>query len=162
VKRTLIVAWIITLVVAALPYRTSAAAPRCYPASRFAVLSGGMVQDTLTGLVWQQDGSGARAGCGGIGLTCSWAGAKTYCSGLSLGGNSGWRLPTVKELSSIVDFTVRGPAIDQTAFPSTPSEEFWTSSPLAGSSGAAWSVYFYGGSSNYNPVSVGNRVRCVR
>ena len=164
-KRTLIFAWIITLVVAALPSRPPAAAPRCYPTSRFAVLSGGMVQDTLTQIVWQRDGSGTRAGCSGSGqLTCTWAEAQAYCSGLTLGGYSDWRLPTVKELSSIVDFTVAspGPTIDQTAFPSTPATWFWTSSPYAGSSGDAWYVYFNLGYSLYNDVGNGNRVRCVR
>jgi len=57
-------------------------------------------------------------------------------------------LPTVKELSSIVDFTVAGPAINQTAFPSTPADRFWTSSPYAGSSGYAWDVFFYDGFSS--------------
>jgi len=124
-----------------------------------------MVQDTLTQIVWQRDGSGTRAGCSGSGqLTCTWAEAQAYCSGLTLGGYSDWRLPTVKELSSIVDFTVAspGPTIDQTAFPSTPATWFWTSSPYAGSSGDAWYVYFNLGYSLYNDVGNGNRVRCVR
>lgn len=44
-------------------------APRCYPISRFVELTGGLVRDTLTELVWQQDGSGTR--CSGSGnSTC--------------------------------------------------------------------------------------------
>ena len=65
------------------------------------------------------------------------------------------------ELRTIVDQTVYGPAINQTAFPSTPTW-FWTSSPYAGSSGNAWDVYFYLGNSDYSVVGNFNRVRCVR
>jgi len=65
------------------------------------------------------------------------------------------------ELRTIVDQTVYGPAINQTAFPSTPTW-FWTSSPYAGSSGNAWHVYFHNGNSFYSVVGDGNRVRCVR
>jgi hypothetical protein len=78
------------------------------PLSRFVVVSGGLVQDTLTSLVWQQQPSTT---------TMSLADAQTYCSS----AGSGFRLPTLKELLSIVDLTVTsGPPIDQTAFPNTP------------------------------------------
>ena len=86
--------------------------------------------------------------------------ANTYCAGLSLGG-SGWRLPTLTELESIVDTAYR-PTIDPTAFPSTPADWFWTSSPYVGSSGFGWIVYFNYGSSAYDDTASTNRVRCVR
>lgn len=142
---------------------------RCYPTSRFVVLAGGLAQDTLTGLVWQQDGSGTRAGCSGSGnLTCTWAEAQAYCTGLG----SGFRLPTVRELLSIVDFTVASELpinpdlpvtlISHTAFPNTPAEEFWTSSPTADSSGDEFIVTFDGGESYGSAVGDDYRVRCVR
>jgi len=67
------------------------------------------------------------------------------------------------ELRTIVDFTVTsGATIDATAFPSTPAEPFWTSSPYAGSSGNAWLVYFHLGYSSSYDVGGSDRVRCVR
>ena len=67
------------------------------------------------------------------------------------------------ELRTIVDFTVTsGATIDATAFPSTPAEPFWTSSPYAGSSGYAWLVNFYYGYSVFIDVGSYDRVRCVR
>jgi len=65
------------------------------------------------------------------------------------------------ELRTIVDQTVYGPAINQTAFPSTPTW-FWTSSPYAGSSGYAWYVDFDSGYSGNGDVGSYYRVRCVR
>jgi hypothetical protein len=124
------------------------AASRCVPNKRFVVLSGGLVSDTLTKLVWQQQASTANM---------TWAVAQTYCP-------LGFRLPTVKELISIVDLTVAYPApsIDQTAFPGTPGRTFWTSSPLAGSSGYAWGVYFGYGYLGVFDVASYFSVRCVR
>jgi len=151
-KRTLFAAWIFAVAIIIWPVAPSAAAPRCYPAplSRFVVLGGGLVRDTLTQLVWQQQASTT---------TMTWADAKTYCAN----AGSGFRLPTVKELVSIVDLTVTsGATIDQTAFPNTPAETFWTSSPSAVSSGNAWGVYFdYGGSFSI-VIGYSSRVRCVR
>jgi hypothetical protein len=131
---------------------------------QYAVTADGLtVVDKITGLIWQRDGLGLRGGCSGDGnLTCNWAEAQAYCAGLSLGGLSGWRLPAVMELRTIVDYTRVSPAIDQRAFPSTPSEWYWTSSPSAGSSGYAWYVYFDSGYSLCNGVGNYYRVRCVR
>jgi len=138
---------------------------RCYPTDRFVVVKGGLVQDTLTGLVWRQDGSDTRNGCSGSGnLTCTWAEAQAYCAGLG----SGFRLPTLKELLSIVDFTVAsGPMINQTAFPNTPfssatADSFWTSSPYAGLPGYVWNLWFLSGGPGTGQASGYGRVRCVR
>lgn len=146
------------------PLTPSRAASRCSPKTRFAVLDGGLVRDTLTNLLWQQDGSGTRVGCAN-GTACTWAEAKAYCAGLSLGTFSGFRLPTVKELSSLVDLTVTSDAkINQAAFPDTRTTEFWTSSPYAGSSlsGWAWIVRFSDGVSFFEAPGNTLLVRCVR
>lgn len=126
---------------------------RCYPADRFAVYSAGLVDDTLTGLVWQQEASTT---------TMSFTDAQTYCSS----AGSGFRLPTLKELFSIVDHTVTsGPQIDQTAFPNTPAEGFfWVSPPCAGSSCPEWGIDFSSssGSTFFNPgITSSLRTRCV-
>jgi hypothetical protein len=121
------------------------------PPGRYTV-SAGTVKDNQTGLTWQQ---AADAN------TCTWANAKAYCSGLSLAG-TGWRLPLRGELVTLVDLTRSSPAIDPTAFPSTPLERFWSSSPHVAASGSAWFVEFSAGYFNNDAVSSANRVRCVR
>ena len=120
-----------------------------------------IVTDTSTGLVWQRDGSGSRANCA-QNPACTWAESQAYCTGLTLDG-SGWHLPTLTELQSIVDTTVTsGPKINQTAFPNTPAGAFWTSTPVAGLSSGALMVTFYGGGSGPYDVSNPFHVRCVR
>jgi Protein of unknown function (DUF1566) len=121
------------------------------PAGRYTT-SGGTVYDTKTKLTWQQ---AVPPG------TYTWAGAKTYCAGLNLGG-TGWRLPTAKELQTIVDDSETSPAIDTTAFPSTPAGWFWSSSPAAYESSKAWGVNFDDGFTNNVVVSVPGSVLCVR
>jgi hypothetical protein len=115
-------------------------------------MANGTVYDIKTKLTWQQALPST---------TYSWAGAKTYCAGLSLSG-AGWRLPTVKELQTVVDESQSSPSIDLNAFPSTPSDWFWSSSPLAGSSSTAWLVHFYDGNTTYDDAALTMYVRCVR
>ena len=86
----------------------------------------------------------------------TWEGAKAYAASLG----DGWRLPTVKELLSLVDYETHNPACS--VFPDCPSEWFWSSSPVSGGTSYAWSVVFSNGRSNFLDVSYVNRVRCVR
>jgi hypothetical protein len=131
----------------------------------FTVSADGLtVTDTITGLMWQRDSSGTRTGCTGSGnVTCTWAEATAYCAGLTLGGASGWRLPAVMELSTIVDFTVTSVAlINQTVFPNTSTANFWASSPYVGASNRAWFVSFYIGYEDTSAEGTYFSVRCVR
>ncbi len=139
----------------------------------FVVSTDGLtVTDTITGLSWQSDGSGTRAGCyegvGGVGngnLTCIWPNAKAYCASLTLGGVSGWRLPGAKELATILNLQ-SVPSIDATAFPNTPQERFWTSSAFASpvaSARIAWGIDFkIGGMDICSEDNCAFRARCVR
>jgi len=116
----------------------------------------GTVTDNVTGLMWQQ---AVPAG------TYTWAQAVAYCQTLTLAGHGDWRLPSMIELVSIVDYGQGGPSISPNVFPSTPSDGFWSSSPFAGSSSSAWYVYVYfdlGYPSWGFGVSSTFYVRCVR
>jgi len=136
--------------------------PKSYDTTAIA----GVVVDNVTGLQWQRavdappDG-GPGGSDGGSGLYL-WEAAKRYCSNLPLAGG-GWRLPSRIELVSLIDTTRMGPSIDVIAFPGTPPESFWTSSP-SGLAYYAWSVSFtYGNVGNYSSGDAkAFRVRCVR
>lgn len=113
----------------------------------------GTVTDKSTKLVWQQKVAP---------IPYSWSGARTYCASLAIAGG-GWRVPSVKELATLVDFkATSSPTIDTTAFPDTPADFLWSSSPLAGSSTSAWVVSFQDGSTHYRETDYTNPLRCVR
>jgi len=122
------------------------------PVGRYTV-SGGTVTDTKTNLVWQQTPPTA---------TATESAAATYCAGLgsSLGGTN-WRLPTVKELLTLVDFT-RDTVIDSTAFPNTPANYFWTATAVTGAPTSVWVVNFSNGETGTDFTVRSFVVRCVR
>jgi Protein of unknown function (DUF1566) len=120
------------------------------PAGRYTYPAAGTVYDTKTKLTWQQT----------LASEYAWADAKTYCAGVgaTLGG-TGWRLPTMKELQTIIDEST---LIDLTAFPRSPASPVWSSSLLAGSPSTAWFVDFLNGTTFGEDVSATLHVRCVR
>jgi hypothetical protein len=112
----------------------------------------GIVTDLTTQLVWQQAPGGLN----------TWASAQTYCAGLSLDGLSGWRLPTLVELLSIVDHRKFDPAVDPTVFPATTTVEFWSGSTSGLDAGNAGSVGFDHGYAEFVAKPGRIQVRCVR
>ena len=128
------------------------------PAGRYTV-SGGTVIDSKTKLTWQQVPASS---------TMTMAAAESYCASSSLSaalGGTGWRLPTVKELLTLVDTSVAspGPTVDSAYFASGPSNVFGSSTLVAHSSTHVWSVIFtYGGVSDSSSPNTALSVRCVR
>ena len=128
------------------------------PPGRY-VVQNGTVLDTETGLTWQQAVPAELYLWGGPGCVgCSFA--SVYCAGLALDGG-GWRLPTMRELQTLVDETKSDPAIDTNYFPGTPAEAFWTSSPGLEQQ-FTWVVNFGAGNSGRDVATQQRRVRCVR
>ena len=70
-----------------------------YGVNSFTDNGDGTILDAATGLMWQQDDS----------VSTNWDDAVSTCEGTVMGGMTGtlsaWRLPNVKELQSIVDYT---------------------------------------------------------
>ena len=61
----------------------------------------GTITDTVTGLIWQRD-PGAKK---------SFLNALSGASTLTLGGYTDWRVPTIKELYSLIEFTGTDPSV---------------------------------------------------
>lgn len=122
-------------------------------AAGFQVNNDGTVTDLATGLIWQQDDGGASR---------SQFNAINHCNGLTFAGSSNWRLPTIKELSSITDYRAFNPAIDRTAFPGVGSiPGFWSASSLSSDNTLGWYVNSSGAVVSLSKSS-GINARCVR
>ncbi len=109
--------------------------------------------DLTTGLMWQKDES----------RPANWEEALAYCEKLELAGFNDWRLPTIKELSSLVDENRITPAIDTAYFPAARSAPYWAGTTFTDHPGFAWYVHFDNGL-EYNGGYKGRRyfVRAVR
>jgi len=147
---------VLSLVAVVLGAAVAVSASASSPAGRYAVTDG-TVRDTRTGRTWQRHIDPAH------GVT--WAGAAVYCQSLDVEGR-GWRLPTVKELLSIVDVRVVDPAIDATAFPEAVAAS-WSATRWSMNPQYAYVVLFSGFESHSDLFFATDQnqivqVRCVR
>ena len=128
--------------------------PACNPRS-FTDLGNGIIMDNVTGLMWQKDTAPG---------TYTWKQARSYCSSLTLGGYTDWRLPTIQELSNLTDSSIPspGPAINTSYFPDTMASYYWSATASARGLFKAWRVDFSDGYVNYNGKRNVLYVRAVR
>jgi len=126
----------------------------------------GTVTDNVTGLMWQQtpDNRGL-----------SYQKAVDYCESLALAGYDDWRIPTLKELFSISDFSKGWPYLNTDYFDIagtsvSKDEQYWTQeyvgTTVEGGSNAAFGVNHGTGHIKAYPAGasgpMGNYVRAVR
>ena len=111
-----------------------------------------LVCDKQTGLIWQKDYATNKA----------WQEARDYATERNrqnYAGYNDWRLPTIEELVTLINYQRYNPASD---FPGMPNEFFWSSSSCASNASDAWGV----GGSNGSVYSGGktgvDAARCVR
>ncbi len=128
----------------------------------------GTVTDNNTSLMWQKEDNNQTynwyQASGSYDSTYN-PSAHNVCRSLNVGDYTDWRLPSMKELVSIVDFGVGGfePTIKEEYFPGTSLSYYWTSTDVAGSTEWARGVSFWtanigGFTKDYHS----NYVRCVR
>jgi hypothetical protein len=138
-----------------------ASAPAASPDSaasastRFSPALGGVgIMDRTTGLIWEQEPDRFHG---------TWTEAAAHCLEKTVGGQPGWRIPTVKELSSLADTTQRDPALPAGhPFANVRSAIYWTASPSATDDMVAWHVSFFTGEAVTDQKSQTRRVWCVR
>ena len=106
--------------------------PTTSPFTRYDVVSGA-ARDVRTGVVWQ---------VAPLATTTSLADAKAACQSLLLGGSGGFRLPTVRELASLVDESREVAPLLPPGLQGGPSPRFWSSTPRAKSPAATYVVDF--------------------
>ena len=143
--------------------------PASTPDSQLQDNGDGTITDRKTGLIWKQclEGQSGSDCASGSAAAFTWQQAlqraQTLNSSGGFAGASDWRLPNIKELSSLVEQQCWEPTINLTRFPHASSDGLWSSSAVAGSAGGAWSVYFNDGSTNWSSENdVSNQLRLVR
>lgn len=122
------------------------------PSGHFTDSGGGVVTDNATGLSWEQGASG----------DLTWSDAVDYCENLLLGGHGDWRLPSMKEIQTLVVETQTNPALDTELFSEAAGLRFWTSSQPPEMSGFAWLFDSAIGHSYAQETAFEVRARCVR
>lgn len=136
---------------------------------------GSIVKDNTTGLVWlkcrlRSNGSVDSGSCTNPG-TFQWADAITACNDLntgSFGGYNNWRLPSVKELFSMMNYKYYCPPfVDEGLFPNTEitgEQKYWTSTTthfFVPSNDWAFAIDFGWGNVHTSGKTSENSVRCV-
>jgi hypothetical protein len=130
--------------------------------SKFVDNKNGTVTFKATGLTWQKCSVGQTwiaDTCSGDATEMSWNEAMKVSANFA--GHNDWRLPTKKELLTLVfcsdgKYDLDGscknmtnvPTINSTYFPNTQSSKYWSS--YAELNSGAWNVNFYNGYSGYN------------
>ena len=129
------------------------------PDPRFIDNKDGTIADRLTELIWLKN-----ANCFGM---MDWESARQAAKGLKDGacgpdpvlilsdGSSvgDWRLPTMSELCTLIDFSRRDPALPSGhMFSAVPPGYHWSATTLDYYSGMAWIVYFESGTTCYEHV----------
>ena len=116
--------------------------------------------DKNTGLSWQH--------CASDWIQCpepqllDWSQALAYCQQLSWNQQQDWRLPTRKELISLIRLNQRTPSIIKALQRDTRNNVYWSSTTDSKSPEKAYYTSFFSGYSYANYKIVQGHVRCVR
>jgi hypothetical protein len=126
-----------------------------WPAPRFCDNGDGTVTDNLTGLIWLQNANS-------FGLR-TWADALGDCNNLADDGSAltdgsvagDWRLPNVKELQSLINYSNYNPALPTGhPFTTVQSSNYWSSTTDAHYTPYAWDL-----SMTYGLVNLSDKAR---
>ncbi|EKR73878.1 PF07603 family protein [Leptospira noguchii str. 2006001870] len=126
--------------------------------------------DNNTGLVWKtcHEGRTGSTCAGGANVYHDLASATTACTNLNAGtgyaNRTNWRLPTISEMETLVDFNVAAaPRTFVTYFPGTTgSYYYWSSNLYLPDTTKSLVLYFSSGSTTWTDKTVaGSLARCV-
>ncbi len=108
----------------------------------------GTVTDNNARLMWQKATDGPM----------NWDAAMSHASNMSLGGLSGWRLPTVDELKGLYNSSCKNMMDVKSSW----DNYYWSATTFADNTYYAWRVYFSNGVVNVYYKSDRYYVRAVR
>ena len=129
-----------------------------WPNPRFTDNGDGTVTDNLTGLMWTGNAVVSTN-------VVRWTDAIDFCNGLETAGHTDWRLPSVRELLSLVDSAYTSPSLCNTTgtgqwangdpFNGVQNGKYWSSTLRANTPASeVWAVDITDGTTNYQSPSV--------
>ncbi|AGX86390.1 DUF1566 domain-containing protein [Candidatus Symbiobacter mobilis] len=146
------------------------------PDSQYVANNNGTVMHSPTGLMWQRcamgqtwqlDAQTNAYTCSGTASLLNFAQAKQLADENSFAGYNDWRLPTLDEMLSLVDFKKFDSSLNRMVFPNASNGYFYTNTPIKEPAQAgyyadsSWLVHFWDGSSTGDYFQT-NSVRLVR
>ncbi|RLA69321.1 MAG: DUF1566 domain-containing protein [Epsilonproteobacteria bacterium] len=118
------------------------------------LVAGEMAVDSRTGLTWQDNRFVESE-------RVTYAQAEKLCKELRLGKHNDWRIPTIRELLSIIDYKKYDPAILD-GFSVDDASYYWSSTQYMGDPDKVWGIDFKDGAADANGKAYDRRIRCVR
>lgn len=133
------------------------------PTSDFIINDNGTAVHKKTGLMWKRCIEGTKgSGCKGEPKKMFWYDMVKEYKSPRFAGMSGWRIPTVDEIKSIIEKKCKGPALNIEVFPDKSTFANWTSTEIEGGGGKAWQMYVTSGVAIKANKAVRSALRLVR
>ena len=126
----------IRLVVAFIIFPAIAESSTCIPENRFIENHNATVTDIDSGLIWMRCSLGQtwdQPRCNGIAVNLTWNAAYDVAKKLNkkaYGHVTDWRVPTLRELATLIERQCPQPRINSALFPDTPAARFWSATRL--------------------------------
>ncbi len=112
------------------------------------------IYDKTTSLLWQDTKDNKK-------LSLTFSKAQDYCSKLVIGKNSNFRIPTMNELQTIIDYKNYDPAIVK-GFEYVSNEAYWTTTPFVDDDKVVWLIHFKKGERYVKDMHYDRYIRCVQ
>ncbi len=124
------------------------------PDDRFLIINDIYAKDRVTGLLWTrctigqffEDGQCQSSSQRQVNSWYNWTDAKRQLARINAASEDiKWRIPTIDELTTLIERTCQDPATNETIFPDFPAWTFWTNTPFSLNNDYRWIIDFYQG-----------------
>lgn len=139
--------------------------PESTPTHDFVDHGDGTVTHLVTGLTWKRCAQGQTAsatGCTGEPTQLGWQAALAQAVAERAAASDDWRVPTARELQSIVETCGHAPAINATVFPASGTGAYWSATNDEGVWADAWVLRLDAGRLDHDGKTARHAVRLVR
>jgi hypothetical protein len=114
----------------------------------------GITYDSSSGLLWQDNKQVSKK-------LFTYEQAEQFCANLVIGEYSDFRVPSIYELQSIVDYRFHNPALLK-GFKHSASNDYWSATPYAYRKGDYWTIDFKKGTTEPTGERYSKNLRCVQ